>query len=117
MRALVIAMRDSQQIAAERRDIPAHAHSTAAEQNGKQDHLSGNESSRQGREHTNKAYLVAQAEHQGPGTGQSADGIAHETKDGQIAILAYELWQSRNCPQGSPDEDWFRASETLRSRD
>lgn len=117
MRAVVIVMHDSQQIAAERRDLAAHAHSTGAEHHGKEDHLSGNESSRQGREHTNKAYLVAQTEHQGPGTGQSADGIAHETKEGRIAVLAYKLWQGRSCPEGSPEEDWFRAAESLKIRD
>jgi hypothetical protein len=56
-------------------------------------------------------------EHQGPGTGQSADGIAHEAIEGHIAVLAYKLWQGRNCPEGSSEEDWFRAVESLRSRD
>jgi hypothetical protein len=110
-------MRDSQQISAERRDIPEHAHSSAAAHHGKEEHLTGNESSRQGREHTNKDYLIAQKEHQGQGTGQSADGIAHEAREGHIAALAYKLWQGRSCPEGSPDEDWFRAVESLRSRD
>jgi hypothetical protein len=30
-----------------------------------------------------------------------------------IAALAYELWQDRGCPIGSPEEDWFRAQERL----
>ena len=33
-----------------------------------------------------------------------------------IAALAYELWQARGCPDGSPDEDWYQAVERLRSR-
>jgi hypothetical protein len=33
-----------------------------------------------------------------------------------IAALAHELWQARGCPQGSPEEDWFRAAEQLRAR-
>jgi hypothetical protein len=110
-------MHDSQQIAAERRDIAAHAHSVGAEHHGKEDHLTGNESSRLGREHTNSAYLVAQREHQGPGIGQSADGIAHEVKKQHIAALAYEYWQARSGSAGSPEEDWSRAEEALRSRD
>lgn len=110
-------MHESQQIAAERRDLAAHAHTTGAEHHGKEDHLTGNESSRQAHEHTNTAYLVAQQEHQGPGTGQSADGIAHEVKEHHIAALAYKLWQERRCPEGSPEHDWFRAIEALRSRD
>ena len=33
----------------------------------------------------------------------------------EISRMAYTLWQSRGCPQGSPDEDWFRAEEMVRS--
>ena len=33
-----------------------------------------------------------------------------------IAVRAHELWQARGCPEGSPQEDWFRAAEELRSR-
>ena len=28
-----------------------------------------------------------------------------------IAALAHSLWQTRGCPDGWPDEDWFRASQ------
>src|ERR1700682_4940733 len=31
----------------------------------------------------------------------------------QIAALAYRLWQDRGCPEGTPDEDWFRAEREL----
>ena len=34
----------------------------------------------------------------------------------EIAELAYELWHARGCPDGSPDEDWFRAEQELGSR-
>jgi hypothetical protein len=30
-----------------------------------------------------------------------------------IAKLAYDLWIERGCPEGSPEEDWFRASGLL----
>lgn len=33
----------------------------------------------------------------------------------ETARLAYALWQSRGCPEGSPDEDWFAAEEKLRA--
>lgn len=33
----------------------------------------------------------------------------------EIAALAYSLWQSRGCPEGTPDEDWFNAEEILRA--
>jgi len=26
-----------------------------------------------------------------------------------IAELAYYLWRERGCPNGSPEEDWYRA--------
>ena len=28
--------------------------------------------------------------------------------------LAYELWQARGCPDGSPEVDWFMAEELQR---
>jgi hypothetical protein len=34
----------------------------------------------------------------------------------EIAALAYELWQNRGCPEGSPEADWFQAAKELRSR-
>ena len=30
--------------------------------------------------------------------------------------LAYSYWQARDCPDGSPEEDWFRAERELSSR-
>ena len=41
--------------------------------------------------------------------------LAHDLDEQDIADLAYELWQSRGCPEGSPQEDWFRAIEELQS--
>jgi len=34
----------------------------------------------------------------------------------QIARLAYEYWQARGCPGGSPEEDWFRAESELKTQ-
>lgn len=34
---------------------------------------------------------------------------------GILEKLAYQLWQERGSPFGSPDEDWFRAEEQLRT--
>jgi hypothetical protein len=31
-----------------------------------------------------------------------------------IAAFAYELWQKRGCPIGSPERDWHNAEEQLR---
>ena len=30
-----------------------------------------------------------------------------------IARLAYALWESRGCPDGSSEEDWLRAEQEL----
>jgi len=36
----------------------------------------------------------------------------HQNRE-QIAALAYALWQARGCPDGTPDEDWFRAEREI----
>jgi len=33
-----------------------------------------------------------------------------------IASLAYTLWHERGCPEGSSEEDWFRAEQELSGR-
>ena len=35
------------------------------------------------------------------------------TMKDRTAVLAYELWQARGCPEGSADEDWFDAARQL----
>ena len=77
----------------------AHVH-LAAGQHGQQDHLTGHEHSRQQLEHS-----ALPAEHIEPFT------FGHK----EIAAHAHEIWESRGCPEGSADEDWFRAVQELRS--
>ncbi len=31
----------------------------------------------------------------------------------KIAVLAYQFWQERGCPVGTPDDDWFRAEREI----
>jgi hypothetical protein len=31
----------------------------------------------------------------------------------RIAVLAYEFWQERGCPIGTPEQDWFRAEREI----
>ena len=91
---------------AELHDGPEHAHLVAEQ--GKQDHLTGHEHSRQALEHSQAAHP-----HSGTATvGHGIDAFRHA----DIAALAHELWQARGCPEGSPQEDWFHAAEELRSR-
>jgi hypothetical protein len=39
----------------------------------------------------------------------STPAVAYE----QIAQLAYQYWQERGCPIGSPEGDWLRAEAEL----
>ncbi len=34
----------------------------------------------------------------------------------EIARVACAMWQSRGCPFGSPERDWFHAERELRTR-
>src|ERR1700687_1656757 len=97
---------ENHQQAAELHDGAAHAH-RVAEQQGKQDHLTGHEHSRQGLAPSPDAHEPDQA----ATTGHGVATFGHA----DIAALAYELWKARGCPNGSPQEDWFHASERLRS--
>jgi Protein of unknown function (DUF2934) len=90
---------ENHQRAAELHDAAAHAHRVAEAQ--------GN--SRQALEHSQEAHRHTQA------AATAVHGIAAFGHD-DIATLAHELWKARGCPDGSPDEDWFRAAEMLRSR-
>jgi hypothetical protein len=94
---------ENHQLAAELHDLAAHAHRTAAEHKAKQDHQTGQELSRQALEHSQKAFEHSRKAHL---------TFGHK----EIAARARELWVARGCPQGSSDEDWFRAAEELRAR-
>jgi hypothetical protein len=30
-----------------------------------------------------------------------------------VAVRAYELWLERGCPDGTPEQDWYRAEQEL----
>jgi len=32
----------------------------------------------------------------------------------EICALAYSLWEARGCPEGTPEEDWFKAETQTR---
>jgi hypothetical protein len=95
---------ENHQRAEELHDGAAHAH-RVGEQHGKQDHLTAHERSRQQLEHFPKPG-------DGHGTGHGIASFGHN----DIAALAHELWLARGFSPGSPEEDWFRAVEELRSR-
>jgi hypothetical protein len=97
--------------AAELHDQAAHAHRSAAEHHGKQDHQTGQERSKHALEHSQKAFLDTEQLHRMEGKTHGHPELEHE----KTAILAHELWEARGCPYGSPNEDWFHATEQLRS--
>jgi hypothetical protein len=88
-------------------DEPQHAH-RIGETQGKQEHLTGQEHSRQALEHTRRADQHSEK----PTVGHGIVAFGHA----EIAERAHQLWVERGCPEGSPEEDWFRAAEELRSR-
>ncbi len=95
---------ENHQRAAELHDLAAHAH-RAAEQHGKQEHETGHEHSRQALEHSQAAHRQTQVSVNRHGI----EPFGHR----EIAKLAHDMWQARGCPDGSPEEDWFRAVEEL----
>jgi len=48
------------------------------------------------------------------GNSSSENGNGIDSAD--VANLAYQLWQARGCPKGSPEVDWLEAEQQLRAR-
>ena len=48
----------------------------------------------------------------------SGPDASHTSAPDEITIAgrAYELWQERGCPIGSPETDWLRAEEELKKQ-
>ena len=88
----------SQHQAAELQNKAVHAHDSAAQTRDKQDHETANEQNRRALEHHPKDHQHNEQAH-------------HAT-----ATLAHDIWQSRGCPEGTAEEDWFNASQELRER-
>jgi hypothetical protein len=103
---------DNHQRVAELQDTAAHAHRVAAERPDEQDHKTGHEASRQAQEHAEKAHPLTPEAHPKAHTEHGFLTFGHE----EIATLAYQLWQARGCPEGSPEEDWSEAVAQLRLR-
>jgi hypothetical protein len=97
----------NEQRATELENGAAHTHSVG-ELDGKPEHLTGNE-------HTRQTFEHAQEEHRNGHAATVGHGIAAFGHN-DIAALAYTLWEARGCPEGSSDEDWFDAVKELRLR-
>jgi hypothetical protein len=46
--------------------------------------------------------------------GLSVLGTAAPPSEDMIPALARALWKARGCPEGLPEEDWFRAERALK---
>jgi hypothetical protein len=46
---------------------------------------------------------------------QGKNTVTRGPEPNHIAGVAYTLWESRGCPIGSPEEDWFKAEQKLAS--
>jgi hypothetical protein len=46
-------------------------------------------------------------------TASALEEISEPQNREQIAALAKEFWQAKGCPDGTPDEDWFRAEREI----
>jgi hypothetical protein len=42
--------------------------------------------------------------------------VAANSTEVEIRLRAYELWEERGRPDGTPDDDWFRAEQELLSQ-
>ena len=49
-------------------------------------------------------------------TTTTVEPIPQPENQQEIISLAYEFWQARGCPDGTPEDDWFRAEEELKNR-
>ena len=103
---------ENHQRAAELEDIAAHAHRTAEVSHEQQDHQTGQEHSRQALEHSQRAFEHSEATHRVTVNQHGLTTFGHA----EIAALAHQLWLDRGSPEGSPDEDWYHATQKLRTR-
>lgn len=56
--------------------------------------------------------MVEQKDNRGLGTDSDLGVLQPEN----IQRLAYDFWQERGCPFGTPEVDWFRAEDECREK-
>ena len=47
--------------------------------------------------------------------GPAVPALTPGIDQGEIARRAYQLWEQRGCPAGSPESDWYQAEAELRA--
>jgi hypothetical protein len=48
--------------------------------------------------------------------GLSVLAAARAPAGDRVPVLARALWKARGCPEGSPEDDWFRAESVLKAQ-
>lgn len=48
-----------------------------------------------------------------PSTDSKEDDLATHSRRDRVAVLAYQLWEQRGCPDGSPEIDWLEAEQLI----
>jgi hypothetical protein len=46
----------------------------------------------------------------------SKSSTEESANSGDIAALAYRLWEERGCPDGDPEQDWYEAEHQVTIR-
>jgi len=64
--------------------------------------------------HSRPALLLAPQRHYG-WAGRCDIEFTCVASPRQVSILAFQFWESRGSPHGSPEVDWFRALDALRA--
>ena len=63
------------------------------------------------------AYPTIQMNLETPSNANARDALALDhMEEKALAQLAYIYWEERGEPTGSPNEDWFRAEQEIKSR-
>lgn len=66
------------------------------------------------REETGSNHETTTAENKLPANSNNPSKLAQQSPEPQrIAQLAYFYWEARGCPDGSAEQDWFRAEAEL----
>jgi hypothetical protein len=65
---------------------------------------------------TDTSKVTAGLAEQDPSERLELPSVSHTFTDEEIAARAFECWQDRGCPVGSPEIDWEEAQRDLRAR-
>lgn len=59
--------------------------------------------------------MTEKSQNEAPGQWQRPRTHSYESREEIVRELAYQHWEKRGRPFGSPEVDWFAAEEALRS--